>query len=241
MKKLISFALLFLLTKIATATAIVIIVTPQFILLGTDSKRQLLDANAIVRSEQQVCKIQNVGNYCFAIARYTSSQATHFSEEKIITRHLQEATRYTKAIQRIKAELKAKLAAEVKYQQQQRPEAFAQIMHAKEALLEVVVLSMQHGTPQMEIIGFEAGAANNITVGSYTVRCPGDCPRDNQQLFFMGSYEGMEQYLAKGQPQTEPAELVKKLILEQAKATPTSVGAPVNMVKYSANGVEWIK
>lgn len=240
-KKLCTILLFSLLAHVAAATAIVIVVTPQYILIGADSKRQWLDGNAVVQSEQEVCKIQRAGNYCFAIAGYTSSQATGFSAEKIIAYHLQHAASYETAMQRIKEEIKTKLTKEIRYQQQRQPQTFAQITNAKEALLEVVVLSMKEGIPQMEIIGFETSGEAEIAVGSYTARCPGDCPEGSQQLYFMGSYDGMEQYLAKRQlPIAAPESLVKTLIMEQAKVTPRTVGAPINMIRFSANGMEWL-
>lgn len=241
MKKLLCFILLYLTAQVAAATAIVIIVTPQFILLGTDSKRQLLDANAVVQSNEQVCKIQTVGTYCFALAGFTSAQGTNYSASEIVARHLQKADRYQTAIQGIKSELKNILAKELRYRQQQQPAAFAQLTSAKEPLLELVVLRMQNGQPQMEIIGFEKGDGSQVAVGSYTARCPGDCPQGSQQIYFMGSYGGMEQFLAQQRPFTEPGTLVQQLILEQAKTTPSSVGAPVHMVRFSAGGTEWIK
>jgi hypothetical protein len=241
MKKLFCFILLYLTAQVAAATAIVVIVTPQYILLGTDSKRQLLDANAVVQSNQVVCKIQSTGPYCFALAGFTSAQATGYSASQIVARHLQQAPSYEAAIAGIKTELKKILAKELQYRQAQQPAAFAQLVSAKDPLLELVVLRLHNGAPQMEIIGFEKGAASQVAVGSYTARCPGDCPQGSQQIYFMGSYGGMEQFLAQQRPFTEPAALVQQLILEQAKITPSSVGAPVSMVRFSASGTEWIQ
>ncbi|RPD46055.1 hypothetical protein [Paracnuella aquatica] len=241
MKKLICSILFYLTAHVAAATAIVVIVTPQYILLGTDSKRQVLDANAVVQANQQVCKIQNVGGYYFALAGFTSSQASGYSASQIVAKQLQQAASYETAISNIKQELKNILAKELKQRQQQQPAAFAQLLSTDEPLLELVVLRLQNGVPQMEIIGFEKGAGSQVAVGSYTSRCPGDCPPGSQQIYFMGSYSGMEHFLAQQRPFTEPAMLVKQLIMEQAKVTPSSVGAPVNMVRFSADGTEWIK
>ena len=38
----------------------------------------------------------------------------------------------------------------------------------------------------------------------------------------------------------DPAHFINQLIVSQATITPRSVGAPVNMVKLNATGVEWL-
>ena len=123
----------------------------------------------------------------------------------------------------------------------QRPDVFRTLMHSTEPLLEVVILSIADGAPQMEIIGFQHTLDQSIQVGSYTARCPGDCPQQQQQIYFMGSYQTMEQQLASQKEVNDPVAMIENLILKQSKATPGSVGAPVRMVKFATGGMEWIR
>lgn len=241
MKKLLLYLTFCFLAQSALATSIVILVTSQYILIGSDSKRLLLDAQAKVTEEKNVCKIQSAGSYCFAMAGFTMASATSFSADQIIARNLKNAPSYNKAILNIKTEIRKALEKELRHQQTHCPASFRQLTASKEPLLEIVVLSARQGSPQMELIGFQLDKNNRIQVGSYTSRCPGDCPQQQQQFYFMGSYQTMERYLGTQRGVRDPVGLVENLILEQSKATPSSVGAPVHLAKYTAKGIEWIK
>lgn len=240
MKRILLYITLLVFTQPAWATSIVILITPEYIIIGSDSKRLLLNASAQVAAEQSVCKIRSAGKYCYAFAGFTAASATSFSADSIVAMHLRNATNYQQAIEDIKKDIQAALYKELAYEKKAQPEAFSKLKTGGSPLLEVAILSLQDGAPQMQILGFGLGKGKKLHISSYQSSCPGDCPQQ-QQVYFMGSYNSMEQYLGKQKAIADPAALVEQLIKEQAKATPSSVGAPVHLAKYSAAGIEWIK
>lgn len=101
-------------------------------------------------------------------------------------------------------------------------------------------MSLKGNKPQAHILGFELADGGKNIIKDYTASCTGNCAKNENQFFFLGEYSGMEKYLNRGQTETDPVKLVNQLILSQSKITPSSVGAPVSLVKFNNNGVEWI-
>lgn len=239
MKQLLLSFLFSALTTASFATSIVIVVTPQYILIGTDSKRLLLNAAAQVTSEQSVCKIRSAGKYCYAFAGLTTASATSFSADSIVAFHLAKALHYAAALEAIQRDVTAALYKELTYQEQHHPEVFDEQLKNDSPLLELVVLSLQNGKPQVQIVGFELEKSTHWRIKSYASE-RGEAALQ-QRVYFMGAYNKMEQYLGEQKNVASPEALIEQLIQAQAKATPTSVGAPVHLAKYSATGIEWIK
>lgn len=241
MKRLFLHFLLLLLALPAAATSIVIIVTPGYILVGADSKRIFLDARSNVTANESVCKIRSINKYCFVMAGYVASPTTLFSADSIVAHQLQTAGSYEKAVAGIKKEICKALQKDIRYKKMRQPESFAKLAASKEHLLEVALLHVKNGQPHIQIIGFRMNDDKQASVTSYTSACPGDCPNQQVQLYFLGEYSGMEHYLNAAQVATDPVLLVEQLIGIQATATPTSVGLPVKIIKYSAGGLEWMR
>jgi hypothetical protein len=241
MNKIFTTLLLALCAQVATATSIVIVVTPKYILIGADSKRIFLDNDGNVNSEKTVCKIRSAGTYCFAMAGFTTASGTSFAADSIVSRHLKMTSNYKAAISNIKTDIRNALVKELRFQRLHQPAAFRQLATVKDPLLEVVILSMHNGAPRMEIIGFQLTYNNDVQVASYATLCPGDCPGQQQQVYFLGSYQIMEQQLAAQRYVNDPSVMVENLIRNQSKATPSSVGEPVRIARYSAIGMEWVK
>lgn len=241
MKRFLLYTLFLFLAHASYATSIVILVTPDYILMGADSKRMIIDDNSSKTINQSVCKIRNVGPYCYALAGFVASQSTFFSADSIVQRYLNKDMEYQTAIASITKAIKKGLRKELRYQRKHQPQLFKKMIDSKEHLLEIAILSVQNNAPHVQIIGFEWSNENRIEVKDYTAACPGDCPDKQAQFYLLGEYSGMEKYLDEKTNPSDPVALIKDLITMQSHATPTSVGVPVNMIKYTTSGVEWIK
>ena len=241
MRHLIAFATLLLLTSVVYATSIVVLITPEYVLLGTDSRRTFLDAQSRVTSRQTVCKIRKSGKYCFALAGFVASGATAFSADSIVNTYLKSDLDYNRAIDSITLHIQKGLQQEFRYQRQHQPKALRHTLASRKALLEVVIVSIKDNAPLVQILGFELANTKTIRVKSYTASCPGDCPAQQAQFYLLGEYKGIERYLSNGRGVNDPVALVEKLITAQAQTTPSSVSAPINMVRFTASGMEWIK
>lgn len=241
MKHFFIYILLFLLAQSVYATSIVVLVTPDYVLMAADSRRTFLDAESNVTSRKSVCKIRKAGDYCFALTGFVASHSTGYSADSIVSKYLRNATDYNTAISHITTAIKIALQKEFIYQKKHQPQAFKKTKEAKNHILEMVLLSVQNNMPQVQIIGFALSNDQQIQITDYTASCPGDCPVAQTQFYFLGEYKGIEKYLQTGQPASDPETLLEKLITVQSQTTPRSVGTPVNMVKLTADGLEWIK
>lgn len=240
MKKLITCILLFCITQPLLATSIVVLITPAYIVIGADSKRMIIDAENNMVVNQTVCKIRSVNQYCYAAAGFVASVSTSFSADSIVQYHLKRQTNVEKALRLIKRDLKTALQKELVYQKGAQPRQYKKSMELKDHLLEVVILSMNQLTPQAHVIGFEVANEEKTIIKSYTSKRTSRNAKAENQFYFLGEYSGMEKYLNNRQQTTDPVALVNQLILSQSKITPSSVGAPVALVKYNGDGIEWI-
>ncbi len=209
--------------------------------MGADSKRMIIDNLANKTTSQSVCKIRNVGPYCYALAGFVASRSTLFSADSIVRKELAKAKDYNTAITRITKAIKKGLKKELRYQKKHEPQSFQKMIESKEHLLEVAILSVQNGAPHVQIIGFEWSNEQKIEVKDYTAKCPGDCPTAESQFYLLGEYSGMQAYIDQETKPEDPVSFIEDLITIQSHATPSSVGAPINMIRYTASGMEWIK
>lgn len=223
------------------ATSIVIYVTPNYILMGADSRRMIIDEKANLTVIESVCKIRKAGSYCYALAGFVASRSTFFSADSIIAVHLANETDYSKAVKNITRDIRKALRKEFAYQKENNPQVYQKMLLSKEHILEVAILSVRNNKPFVQIVGFELADEERIKVKDYTASCPGDCPNDEKQFYLLGDYAGIEKYLERKEAIADPVMLVEKLITLQSHATPNSVGTPINMIRYSAEGVEWIR
>src|SRR5687767_4059694 len=163
MKRFLLYTLLFLLAQPVFATSIVILITPYYVVMGTDSRRTILDEHANVSEKVSVCKIRRVENYCYALAGMVAAR-TSFSADKIITKELKKAKDYNKAVANIKKAIKKALSSEFQYQKRFQPELYKKSIASKQNILEVAILSLKDKKPQVQIIGFEFSDENEIDV-----------------------------------------------------------------------------
>lgn len=241
MKRCLLYLLLLLAAQPVFATSIVVLITPDYILLGADSRRTILNAHSEVVEKQSVCKIKKAGTYCFALAGLVASKPTSFSADSIVSSNLKYAVDYEAAIKNITLAITEALQKEILFQKQNQPASYIKTVASKEHILEVVILSVKDAKPQVNIIGFELTDVKKGIVRSYASSCPGDCPAQKKQFYFVGEYKGMENYLGAGHDLKDPVTLVEQLIVAQSKLTPTSVAAPVSLVKFTNSGIEWLK
>lgn len=240
MKKLLFGCLLIFINQPLFATSIVVLITQNYIIIGADSKRMIIDAEKDFTTNQTVCKIRRVGNYCYAAAGLVASASTSFSTDSIINYHLKHQKNFDKALKAIQKDITTALQRELQVQKEKHPAQYHKTLEMKANLLEVVILSINNQVPQAHILGFELTDEKNTTIKTYTAVSSGNNAHHGKQFFFLGEYSGMEKYLNTMPSQSDPVKLVNQLILSQSQITPSSVGAPVSLVKFSTQGMEWI-
>ncbi len=241
MKKILICTLFFLVSQPLFATSIVVLITADYIVIGADSRRIIIDAERNSTSYQTVCKIRNVNNYYYAAAGFIASASTSFSADTIINQHLKHQKNIEKALRLIRKDLKKALQKELAFQKNNHPRQYKKTLEMKSHILEVVVLSMHNKVPQAHIIGFELVNEEKMTIKDYAAKRSAEHAQKENQFFFLGEYSGMEKYLTTKNETTDPVLLVNQLIISQSLITPSSVGAPVSLIKFGASKVEWIR
>ena len=240
MKKTLLFLFVSIVSQPLLATSIVVLITPHYIIIGADSKRMIIDAENNFTSIQTVCKIRSVNNYCYAAAGFTASGATFYSADSIIQFHLKAQKQIEKALRLIKRDIAKALKKELLFQKNNQPKQYKKTMEMQRHILEIVILSMDNAILQAHILGFEMADEEKTTIKAYTAKSTNAKINRENQFFFLGEYSGMEKYLNAKHENTDPVWLVNQLILSQSKITPSSVGAPVSLVKFTNNGMEWL-
>lgn len=240
MKKLLLICFLFLLTQPLFATSIVVLIASNYIIIGADSKRMIIDAEKNYTVIETVCKIRMVNDYCFASAGLVASEATRFSSDKIIRQHLSKSSSINKAVRMIQKDIAKALQKELQFQRKHQPKQFFKTTESGNHLLEVVVVRIVNNQPQVYVIGFEIGNKETLEIKTYSKNCGTPCITGGPQLLLLGEYSGMEKYLEAPRANVDPALFINQLIISQATITPRSVGAPVSMVKLNATGIEWL-
>ena len=241
MRKIIFIWVFFLITQPLLATSIVVLISSNYIIIGADSKRMIIDAETNITVNETVCKIKMWNNYCFAQAGLVASNSTGFSAEKIINDELAKTTSINKAVRQIQKSIGQALEKELVYQKMFQPKQYLKSLESSDHLLEIVLLRVVNNQPQAHIIGFEFKNEKKIKVSSYTTNCGAACTTSGTKLVFLGEYSGMEKYLNAPDVNKDPVALVNQLILSQSKITPRSVGAPISLAKINGSGMEWIK
>ena len=241
MKKILICALFFIVSRPLFATSIVVLITADYIVIGADSRRMIIDAERNSITYQTVCKIRNVDSYYYAAAGFIASATTSFSADSIINRHLKQQKKIDKALRLIRKDLKKALQKELVNQKTDQPKQYKRTLEMKSHILEVVVLSMNNGVPQAHIIGFELENEETMTIKDYVAKRSAEHAQKENQFFFLGEYSGMEKYLNTKNETADPVLLVNQLIITQSLITPSSVGAPVSLIKFGASKVEWIR
>jgi len=219
------------------ATTIVAIRTPDSVVLAADSRGTFAGGRETTRN---VCKIGRVGDRFFAVGGLSEDPGRGFSAVTIVSHAIQgrdgvmnAATSAAEAMKDLlKIEL-TRLAAEDK----------ALLERSLGKLPSVVVIGVDKGIPVAASFHFEIQRNNHwpAELNLRTLRCPGDCP-NGLYTFFLGERSVIDRYVvdhgrALGLSPEDGAQFLVKLEIDAG--TP-GVGGPVDAVRVSSSGAEWL-
>ena len=219
------------------ATTIVAIRTPDSVVLAADSRGTFAGGGETTRN---VCKIRRVGDRFFAVAGLSEDPGRGFSAVNIVRRALQASdgvmNAATSAAEAMKDPLKhelTRLAAEDK----------GLLERSLRKLPSVIVIGADNGVRAAAGFHFETQGNNHSPeeLNLRTLRCPGDCP-NGVYTFFVGERSTIDRYVAAhgrafGMSPEDGAQFLVKLEIEAG--TP-GVGGPIDAVRVSSSGAEWL-
>jgi hypothetical protein len=224
----------------AQCTTIVVVRTPVDVSMAADSRQTLIDANGN-ETPRDACKIYSVGNEFIGISGIAGDPKTRFDPSAIVFDAIRDKPTFAEKMTAIVDAMIPRLRAEVLA----RPDQLKNLTDPDIGGMGIVLIGMQNGEPY--VVG------NSFTVsvnsqGSMSVvpgkgqKCPGaDCPA-GFLAGRLGVAAAIDRLLATRPTITDSADFARQLVqLEIDDPTTKGVGAPIDVVRVSRKGTEWIQ
>jgi len=222
-------------------TAVAAIRTPSEIVVAADSKEVNGDGSA---NTNLVCKIRQIGDMFFTVNAMNSQSATGFDAFQIIEGAARAKGTLDQILTRSIDALRTPLENAVNYVRTNNPSEFEKNFTKHDAL-GVMIFGVENGDIVLCSVTFAANGSPEKPVSISIVRycCPGpDCHGGNA-LSLVGPNETATFEFQKANPEYWKADLValsRSFVESQIKADPADCGPPIDIVRLTKNGPEWI-
>lgn len=219
------------------ATTIVAIRTADSVVLAADS---LGTFSGRGETRRNVCKIHRVGNRFFAIAGLSEDPGRGFSAVAIVDRALQGVDDVTNSANRAAEALREPLRNELN---RLAGDDGALLERSLAKLPFVIIIGTDRGVPAAAGFHFELRGSDRWPpeLNLRTLRCPGDCP-NGVFTFFLGQRAAIDRYVADhGRAMgMSPEDGARFLVRLEIEADTPGVGGPIDAVRVSSSGAEWL-
>ncbi len=224
--------------SIAPATTLVAVWSPHELLLGADSTVTTNLTSGLRFGS--ACKIESQNSSFFAFSglvddRVTGYRADRFAQEAIRLRGTVE-----QRLQRFVDLTSGPLAQSVALVKRDSPAQYAYLQHGHPVLQAIFALA-DDGPPALAVAGFELASDGSLKSFSKVVARGND--GHGPRVIYAGQQSRIREYLHEHHDWYSglPSDIVKNLIeLEIANGT-GEVGGPVDIVKLTPDGAEWVQ
>jgi hypothetical protein len=225
------------------ATTIVVARSATEIVVGADSKVTDSYGNQL---EKRACKILQFGKVVVAMEGLGTDRVTGFSVQKIVAEafrarpkaSISESTNFVTGL------LVSSLLLELPALQKEDPNSYSRKIGAGQSFLRIVLTGFEKHRPLVFVRSFRAAPISPRITGVTVMAddCLLDC-RGDVITRFLGETEAIE-----GLPE-ETADFwsvglvssVRKLVEAEVAARSEYVGPPIDIVRLTARGIEWIQ
>lgn len=236
-------ALVLLQANAAHATTIVVARTANEIVIGADSKVTDAYGNDL---NKRACKIRQIGDLFIAIEGLEVDRQTGFSVPEIAGRALATKTSTTAAdkMSVVMGYLVSGLLTELSHLKTHEPQTYFKKIEGGQLFLRILVAGFENGRPLLFVRSFRALQYNPGQIGVAVI--PDDCLEDCKGSIatrFLGESDAIEG-LAEETPDFWKAGLsdgVRRLVETEIAARSEYVGPPIDIVRISATGAQWIQ
>ncbi len=245
---------LFLISSSAFATSIVAVRNNDEIVIGADSKTTLTpvsDGAGKVGSIEK-CKIVQTGSLFFASAgsagigqvAFHGNVDPEFNVKEVIAKELGGQARITAKIANLEKILVANLTRIAEETRQENTVFFHQ-RFIKYPMHTIIIVGSDNGELVLMVRTFRLILSRSGTI-SFEIRrfdCPGDC-QESFTTVFGGRTEAIRKYLQENEyflPYTDPVTAVRELVELEISKDPSFVGPPVDILRLTRNGAEWVQ
>jgi hypothetical protein len=225
------------------ATTIVVARTASEIVIGADSKVTDAYGNDL---NKRACKIRQRGDLFIAIEGLEIDRQTGFSVPVILDKALT-LTPTAPAAEKVSmlvGFLVSGLLSELSHLKTHEPETYFKKIEGGQLFLRIIVAGFEKGRPLVFVRSFRALQYNPGQIGVAVI--PDDCLADCKGQVatrFLGEADAID-----GLPEETPdfwkaglSDGVRRLIETEIAARGEYVGPPIDIVRISPNGAQWIQ
>ena len=225
----------------ASATTIVVARGANEIVIGADSKVTDAFGNDL---NKRACKIRQIGNLFIAIEGLEIDRQTRFNVPEIASKALSSKAPASDRVSILMGYLVTNLLTELSHLKTHEPQTFFKKIEGGQLFLRIIVAGFESGRPLLFVRSFRALPYNPGQIGVAVI--PDDC-LDNCKggvvTRFLGESDAIE-----GLPEETPdfwkpglAAGVRSLIETEVSARSEYVGPPIDIVRITASGAQWIQ
>lgn len=227
----------------ARGTTIVIARTTNEIVIGADSKVTDTYGNNL---ERRACKIRQVGDLFVATEGLEIDRQTGFSVPEISNKALTSrgSAPAAEKVSVLMGFLVSELLTELSHLKTHEPATYFKKIEGGQLFLRIIVAGFEKGRPLVFVRSFRALQYNPGQIGVAVI--PDDCLEDCKAKIatrFLGESDAIDG-LSEETPDFWKAGLsdgVRRLIETEIAARSEYVGPPIDIVRISPNGVQWIQ
>jgi len=227
----------------ARATTIVVARTASEIVIGADSKVTDAYGNDL---NKRACKIRQIGDLFIAIEGLEIDRQTGFSVPEIANKALasKASASTSDKVSMLMGFLISGLLTELSHLKTHEPQTYFKKIEGGQLFLRIVIAGFENGRPLLFVRSFRALQYNPGQIGVAVI--PDDCLDDCKGAVatrFLGESDAIE-----GLPEETPdfwkaglSDGVRRLVETEIAARSEYVGPPIDIVRISANGAQWIQ
>ncbi len=222
--------ILILLFSLSTfATSIVAVRTNSEVVIGADSRGLFVNGAVTYRN---VCKIHERNGVFFAIAGIEVDPITKFNAGTIVEAEIDKRKSLSSRVSAIEKILSMSVARELEWQRTRRPDLYRRTVENNNMVLSVVFAGLENGTPALYARAFKTDGTilrEDHPSGTFTL--------------WMGKANAIEKFVGetKGRNLGTPADAVRRLIQLEIDDNEPSVGPPIDIVRITKDGAQWIQ
>jgi hypothetical protein len=219
------------------ATEIIVIRTPEVIVIAADSKPTW----AGKPGPANVCKIYRSGDLYVAVGGLDHDQTRNFYIKDLISAKDSSLEHFASQVRRLEEKITPRFLEEMKRLKAEDSTTYNLISSEGGKQLSLAFAKVQDGIPYFAIRGFSYPDIPDPKVEVAYVDCPGrDCPQ-GVLVEYMGKHAAIDSFTAThGGGNFNPVDLARKLVELEVQEDPEHIGPPIDILRLDATGPQWI-
>jgi hypothetical protein len=221
------------------ATTLAVVRTPDQVIIAADSLMVWYGGDL---RPQLTCKLDTHDDVIFAMAGLVSSPENDFSVQAFVNMALGTPGTLEDRAQVLERLIQGRLLGTLTRIRHELPRLFFEQLESG-FVLNVTLAAVRNQVAHLEMRDFyaETGPDGVLTLRVARVSCPRDCTQPTE-VFGVGETAAMMRHLGTlPQLPTALPELAEQLVRIEIADRPALVGPPVDMLRTSGAGVEWLQ